>query len=128
MASFPDQPMVSFCFRVWQPTDGTPHLAYAAQWMRDPATGIWYHLATMRIPFAATGISPLGGFLEDPAKGNRMPRRADFRNAYSHLPETPDADWKRANQFKPSTRQPKEKGTAGLLGKRHGRLLRDLQR
>ncbi len=44
-----------FAFRVWQPTDGTPHLAYVAQWMRDPATGIWYHLATMRIPFAATG-------------------------------------------------------------------------
>ena len=104
-----------FAFRVWQPADGTPHLAYVGQWLRDPATGNWYHLATMKIPFAATGINGLSGFLEDPARGNRMPRRADFRNVYYHMPGAEDQGWRPANQFKPSTRKPTEKGTAGLL-------------
>ena len=64
--------------------DGTPNLGFIARWLRDPATGNWYHLATMRIPFAATGINGLSGFQEDFGHGNRNPRRTDYRNVYYH--------------------------------------------
>lgn len=70
--------------RIWQPTDGTPHLAFAGRWLRDPATSNWYHLATMKIPFSATGINGLSGFQEDFSHGNLNPRRTDYRNVYYH--------------------------------------------
>ena len=97
--------------RIWQPVDGTPHLGYIARWLRDPASGVWYHLATMEVPFAATGINALSGFQEDFVHRNRKPRRTDFRNVYYHK----DGAWHKANQFTPSVRQKKEKGTARLI-------------
>lgn len=97
--------------RVWQPTDGTPNLGYTARWLRDSDTGIWYHLATMKVPFAATGINPLSGFQEDFSHGNRNPRRTDYRNVYYRQ----GGAWQMANQFTASVRQDTEKGTAQLI-------------
>lgn len=97
--------------RIWQPTDGTPHLAFAGRWLRDPATSNWYHLATMKIPFSATGINGLSGFQEDFSHGNLNPRRTDFRNVYYHR----NGAWTAAKVFTPSVRQLGENGTCGLI-------------
>lgn len=70
-------------FRAWQPADGTPHLGYAGEWIRDGASGIWYHIATAQTPFALTGISGWGGFQED-ASGSTSPQRTDYRRLYYH--------------------------------------------
>jgi hypothetical protein len=84
---------------------------YTVRWLRDSATGNWYHLATMKIPFAATGINALGGFQEDFGHGNTRPRRTDFRNVYYHK----NGKWSMANRFTPSVRQLGESGTCGLI-------------
>ncbi|EEF63380.1 Ig-like domain-containing protein [Pedosphaera parvula] len=95
-------------FRVWQPANGTPHQAYAGQWLRDPATSNWYHVATVQLPFAATGIDGLMGFQED-ATGGLLPQRTDYRNCYYHK----SGQWQMANQFKAYSRGQKE--NAGLI-------------
>jgi autotransporter-associated beta strand protein len=95
-------------FRVWQPADGTPHQAYVGRWLRDSATGNWYHLATMSVPFSATGIDGLSGFQEDFGNGNRNPRRTDYRNVYYHRNGT----WSMANQFTPESNC---NGISGLI-------------
>ena len=97
--------------RVWQPAAGTPHLGFAGRWLRDAATSNWYHIATMRIPFSATGINGLSGFQEDFGHGNRNPRRTDYRNVYYHK----NGAWTAAKQFTPSVRQLGENGTCGLI-------------
>jgi len=98
-------------FRIWQPTDGTPHRAFTGRWLRDPATSNWYHIATMKIPFSATGINGLSGFQEDFGHGNINPRRTDYRNVYSHK----NGAWTAAKLFTPSVRQLGENGTCGLI-------------
>ncbi len=69
-------------FRAWQPADGTPHLGYAGEWIRDGASGNWYHIATAQTPFAITGITGWGGFQE--CIGSTSPQRTDFRRLYYH--------------------------------------------
>ncbi|MFO1513691.1 MAG: LamG-like jellyroll fold domain-containing protein [Verrucomicrobiota bacterium] len=98
-------------FRIWRPTDGTPHLAYSGRWLRDPATSNWFHIATMQIPFSATGIDGLSGFQEDFGHGNINPRRTDYRNVYYHR----NGAWTAAKLFTPSVRQLGENGTCGLI-------------
>ena len=98
-------------FRVWRPTDGTPHLGFVGRWLRDPADGTWYHLATMRVPFAATGINGLSGFQEDFVHANRNPRRTDYRNVYYRQ----GGAWQKANQFTAFCRQDTEKGNAEVI-------------
>ena len=100
-----------FVMRVWQPSPNPSGRAFVGQWMRDPADGRWHHLATMEVPFPATGISGMGGFIEDFSHGNRNPRRTEFRNVYAHAP---GGAWAAANELTPSVRQHGEKGTVGL--------------
>ncbi len=99
-----------FVIRYWQPADGTPHVGYAGQWMRDSSTGIWYHLATLQYPFAATGIDGAGGFQED-FNGNTNNRRTDYRNCYYRKAGV----WSAANQFTCSTRNANEAANAALI-------------
>ena len=101
-----------FVMRVWQPIDNPGGHAFAAQWLHDPADGRWYHIATMEVPFKATGTSGLSGFIEDFSHGNRNPRRTEFRSVYYH---TPASDWKAAKNLTPSVRQHGEKGTVDLI-------------
>ncbi len=101
-----------FVMRVWQPTVNPAGHAFIGQWMRDPADGHWYHLATMDVPFRATGLDGLGGFIEDFSHGNRNPRRTEFRHAYGR---SPAGTWAAADQFTPSVRSPREKGSDGLI-------------
>jgi hypothetical protein len=101
-----------FVLRVWQPIDNPAGHAFASQWLRDPSDGQWYHLATMEVPFKATGTSGMSGFIEDFGHGNRNPRRTEFRNDYYH---TPGGDWKPAKNLTPSVRQHGEKGTVDLI-------------
>lgn len=72
-----------FALRCWRPADGTPHKGFAGQWMRDNSTGNWYHCGTYETPFAAKGVTGLGGFIEGypPYSGAKQ---IDFRNAYAH--------------------------------------------
>jgi hypothetical protein len=100
-----------FVMRVWQPVVDPSGHAFVGQWMRDPADGRWYHLATMEVPFRATGIQNLGGFIEDFSHGNRNPRRTEFRNVYGHAP---GGGWASAPELTPSVRQHRERGTVGL--------------
>jgi len=74
---------VRIVLRTWQPVNGTPHLGYAAQWMRDNSSGIWYHMATVQLPFAVTGTDGSTGFQED-AAGSTVPQRSDYRASYYH--------------------------------------------
>jgi len=99
-----------FVIRYWQPADGTPHLGYGGQWMRDSSTGNWYHLATYQYPFAATGIDGLSGFQED-FNGNTNNRRTDYRNCYYRR----NGQWQMANQFSCSTRNSNEVANAALI-------------
>jgi hypothetical protein len=101
-----------FVMRVWQPIDNPAGHAFAGQWMRDPADDHWYHIATMEVPFKATGTSGASGFIEDFSHGNRNPRRTEFRNVYYH---SPSSDWKAAKNLTPSVRQHGEKGTVDLI-------------
>ena len=81
-------------FRTWQPPNGTPHRGYAGIWMRDPVAGVWYHQATVQLPFAATGIDGLMGFQEN-ASGGSQPQRTDYRRCYYHK----NGVWGSGNQF-----------------------------
>ena len=101
-----------FVMRIWQPAINPDGHAFVGQWMRDPADGRWYHLATMEAPFRATGLNGLSGFIEDFSHGNRNPRRTEFRHAYGHAP---GGDWTAATEFTPSVRQHREKGSTGLV-------------
>ena len=71
-------------FRTWQPADGTPHLGYAGEWIRDGASGIWYHTATAQLPFAVTSVNGWSGFQENIGGGSSQPQRTDFRRLYYH--------------------------------------------
>lgn len=48
--------------------------AYVGSWMKDQANNEWHHLATFRIPYAATGFTGNGGFLEDFGHAGRKHR------------------------------------------------------
>jgi polygalacturonase len=67
--------------RTWTPTDGTPHQGYAGTWLRDPVAGVWYHMATVQLPFAVTGIDGSMSFQEN-ASGGYSPQRTDYRRCY----------------------------------------------
>jgi hypothetical protein len=99
-----------FVLRLWHPLDA-PGQALAGQWLRDPADNHWYQLATVAVPFDATGFNGQGGFIEDFSHGNRLPRRTDFRHVYGHT----DSGWKSAAKFTPSVRSKGEKGQAELI-------------
>lgn len=81
-------------FRTWQPVSGTPHQGYAGTWMRDPVAGVWYHMATVQLPFSVTGIDSLMGFQEN-ASGGSQPQRTDYRNCYYHK----NGVWNSGNKF-----------------------------
>jgi autotransporter-associated beta strand protein len=69
--------------RTWQPANGTPHLGFAGTWMKDSSSGIWYHEATIQLPFSVTGTDGSTGFQED-ASGSTAPQRTDYRASYYH--------------------------------------------
>lgn len=97
--------------RVWRPTGNPANEGRVGQWLRDGQTGVWNHIATMNMPFAATKFDGnLTGFLEDFSNGNANPRRAEFRNIYYRK-----GTWQPATTFRPSTRQATEKGASGLM-------------
>ncbi len=80
--------------RTWQPVVAPPHTGYSGTWMRDPVTGIWYHVATIKLPMSVTGITGADGFQEN-AVGSTLPERTDYRNCYYHRSGT----WSPANNF-----------------------------
>ena len=97
--------------RVWQPTDPNQSgTSKVGQWVKDGVTGKWEHFGTFTLPWVATGLSSIGGFLEDTHYQNMQPRRMDFRNLYYHL----SGSWSPAVTFHPSMRQTGEKGLSGL--------------
>ncbi|HEY4414673.1 MAG TPA: LamG-like jellyroll fold domain-containing protein, partial [Verrucomicrobiae bacterium] len=80
--------------RTWQPVAGTAHLGFSGTWMRDGSSGIWYHMATVQLPFAVTGVTGSDGFQEN-ASGGSQPQRTDYRNCYYHKSNT----WNAASKF-----------------------------
>ena len=69
--------------RTWQPVGGAAHQGFAGTWMRDASSGIWYHAASIQVPFAVTGISGSDSFQEN-ASGGLQPQRTDYRLSYYH--------------------------------------------
>ena len=69
--------------RTWQPVSGAAHLGYAGTWMRDPVAGVWYHMASIQLPFSVTGIDGSMSFQEN-ATGGSNPQRTDYRASYYH--------------------------------------------
>lgn len=59
--------------RTWG-ADEAKKECYAGWWMKDQAGNQWHHIATFRIPYAATGFKGNGGFLEDFGHGGRKQR------------------------------------------------------
>ena len=97
--------------RLWQPSDpNQPGVTKVGQWNKDGVTGKWEHFGTFTLPWVATGVTSLGGFLEDISHGNMQPRREDFRNVYYHL----NGVWNPAVTFGAGMNQTGEKGTSGL--------------
>ena len=87
-----------FALRCWRPADGTPQVGYVGQWIRDGASGTWYHKATFKTPFSVTGITGgLGGFFEQ--IGSSSFRAFHFRNAFAHQYGQPTTSIQRANQI-----------------------------
>ena len=86
-----------FAVRCWQPADGTPHVGYAGEWQREGTTGVWYHKSTYQTPFAATGVTGLGGFIE--GLGPSGFRAFHFRNAFAHQYGQSATTIQRANQI-----------------------------
>ena len=78
---------------IWQPADGTPHLGYVGGWLRWQ-DGTWHHMGTVQVPFAASGLSGIGGFQEN-AGGSTTPWRTDYRNCYYHY----GGSWQNDNQM-----------------------------
>ncbi len=81
--------------RTWQPVNGPPHVGYAGNWIRDPATGNWYHMATVQLPFEVTGLASWGGFQEDIGGGSTQPQRTNYRRLYYHY----NGMWNSATNF-----------------------------
>lgn len=79
--------------RFWQPSDGTPHLGYQGMWMKEPASGNWYHLGTFMYPFAVTGVNGMAGWQEN-FSGYTGDYTVDHANGYYHK----SGAWQRANQ------------------------------
>lgn len=63
----------TMCMKAWG-ADEAKKESFAGWWMKDHAKNQWHHLATFRIPYAATGFSGNGGFLEDFGHGGRKTR------------------------------------------------------
>jgi autotransporter-associated beta strand protein len=85
-----------FAMRTWLPADGTPHQGYVGEWVRDGATGNWYHFGTYQTPFTAKGINGVGGFMENFCKTNQS-FRIDHRNCFAHQYGAAFGTWERAN-------------------------------
>ena len=83
-----------FAVRYWQPADGTPHLGYQGMWMREPASGNWYHLGTILYPFAVTGVSGMSGWQEN-FSGYTGDYVVEHAGGYYHKAGV----WQRANQL-----------------------------
>jgi len=88
-----------FAVRCWRPADGTPHRGYAGEWIRDGATGHWYHCGTYQTPFAVRGVAGSYGFMEGRAYGPGY-MELDFRNAFAHEYGKPAGTVQRANSVK----------------------------
>ena len=85
--------------RFWQPSDGTPHMGYQGMWMKEPASGNWYHLGTFMYPFAVTGVNGMAGWQEN-FTGYTGDYTVDHANGYYHK----DGAWQRANQIQFTSR------------------------
>src|SRR6478609_2173963 len=104
-----------FALRCWVPADGTPHLGYAGQWIREASTGVWYHAGTYQTPFAAKGVTGLGGFIEGypPYDGAKQ---LNFRNAYAHQYGQPVGTIQNANKCSVSWNAPNGAWQGGYVG------------
>jgi autotransporter-associated beta strand protein len=80
--------------RVWQPADGTPHVGYQGIWMREPASGNWYHVATFTYPFALNALNGMGGWQE-----NFTGYTGDYKVAHAGGYYHKNGAWQKANQI-----------------------------
>jgi len=80
--------------RTWQSASGAAHQGYAGTWLRDPVAGVWYHMATVQLPFAVTGLTGCDSFQEN-ASGGSQPQRTDYRRCYYHR----SGVWSPATEF-----------------------------
>ncbi|MEK7949358.1 Ig-like domain-containing protein [Luteolibacter sp. Y139] len=85
--------------RFWQPSDGTPHVGYQGMWMKEPASGNWYHLGTFMYPFAVTGVNGMSGWQEN-FTGYTGDYTVEHANGYYHK----SGAWQRANQIQFTSR------------------------
>lgn len=54
----------TMCIRTWG-ADEAAKESFVGWWIKDKTLGEWHHIATFRVPYAATGFKGNGGFLED---------------------------------------------------------------
>ena len=82
-AEFKPNEWYRFVNRAWTPAAPTPHLGYAGIWMKNLATGEWFHLATFKFPAELTGFNNMGGFCEYFSGNASNACAVEFRNAYA---------------------------------------------
>lgn len=61
------------CIKTWG-ADGNNKECFTGWWIKDKAANTWHHLATFKVPVAATGFTGNGGFLEDFGNAGRKQR------------------------------------------------------
>lgn len=61
------------CIKTWG-TDEKNKECFVGWWIKDKAANQWHHLATFKVPCAATGLTGNGGFLEDFGNAGRKQR------------------------------------------------------
>ena len=89
--------------RYWQPANGTAHLGYQGEWIKEPVSGNWYHVATFLYPFAVTGVTGMSGWQED-YLGYTGIYTADYQNGYYYH----GGQWNAANQIQFTPEQPSD--------------------
>ncbi len=82
-SEFKDNEWYRFVNRAWTPAAPSPHLGYAGVWMKNLATGEWFHLATFKFPASLTGFNSMGGFCEYFTGNASKTCALEFRNSYA---------------------------------------------
>lgn len=88
-----------FAVRYWAPADGAAHVGYQGMWMKEPASGNWYHLGTFLYPFAVTGVNGMSGWQEN-FSGYTGIYIVDHGPGYYHK----SGAWQQANQLRFTSR------------------------
>lgn len=83
----------TMCIKTWG-ADEEKKESFVGWWMKDKTNNEWHHIATFKIPYAATGFTGNGGFLEDFGHAGRKHREIWHGAGYTRH----DGKWEKCNK------------------------------